>query len=156
MYPEDGTENSASQFTPSTKFRQLVSKNEKAQCDNGQRLDCNSRQAEIPCSTRLPAVVCDPAGSQATFKDGIGYTPSVQTRTPETSCSAIGIIRNSHGHYLELAVTSECLSERLFVRVSRRPISSAHEGRKSPIWLTLCGFRGPLMKAKRYSFWRRM
>ena len=116
MYSEDGTKNSASQFTPSTKFRQLVSKNEKAQCDNGQRLDCNSRQAEIPCSTRLPAVVCDPAGSQATFKDRIGYTPSVQTRAPETSCSAIGIIRNSHGHYLELAVTSECLLERLFVR----------------------------------------
>ena len=60
--------------------------------------------------------MCDPAGTQATFKDGIVYTPSVQTRVPETSCSAIGIIHNSHGHYLELAVTSECLLERLFVR----------------------------------------
>jgi len=126
----------------------------KAQRDNGQRLGCNSRQAEIPCEYQAS---CRSVRSRR-------HSGNIQRRnwlySPDQGdwdfCNAIGNIHNSHGHYLELAVTSECLSERLFVRVSRRPISSAHEGRKSPIWLTLCGFRGPLMKAKRYSFWRRM
>jgi len=93
VYPEDGTENSASQFTPSTKLDQLVSKNEKHNVTTASVSVAIPGKLRFHASTRLPAVVCDPAGTQATFKDGIGYT--VQTRVTETSAmpSGISIIR---------------------------------------------------------------